>query len=331
MARTDSAPLPGTPRPRNQQPAPSGVGGGGGGGKGGGKKPADPYAAAQAKADRKEREAKAKAAAKYRGNAETLNKQVAAIQKSLTTGFITALQQRLANSALTYKQDDAILMEGYGKRVQSLKDAQADNAKAQADQSFMNLTNRGRERASAVSEAMANGAGESDTLKSQLMSLRNWNANEAEGTRAFYDGLRSTNSVLTDLNVDTKTGRADILNEYNTNQDQAYTTYHNQMSEGYTQLGNIYGQQAQEYGNAAEMSGSAKDKKAKRRRDSLSGTSFMNAANETAKVWKNPGLGDLANWQGEGPIQGETNASNFANATTVETKKRPEGAALRKW
>jgi hypothetical protein len=142
-------------------------------------------------------------------------------------------------------------------RSASLATDEANNEKAAADSSMLNDTNRIRERASSIVEAMAQGAGESDTLKAQMMSLRNFDANQNEINRAFHDSQRSINASRLDLALDTHNARVNMVTEANADREQLWTTFYNQTSETQTQLGNALGQQAEYYGLAREAARNA--------------------------------------------------------------------------
>lgn len=344
MARSDggggSIPIYKPPKPKvvthhgttsvtSSSPKPRTTGSGGGGGKGGsgggGGGGSNPYLAAQKKAQHK-------AANRYLQSAKAMQGQIAALKHSLSEGFKSALTQRLANITLVSGQQDAQLLEGYGQRVKSLEGAAKDNEASEADASFQNLGNSARERANAVSEAMNNGAGESDVLKAGMMSLRSWDANQGDVNRSFFDTLRSVNSSLTDLNVDTKTSRMNVASQANADRDQVYSQYYGQRSETLTQLGNLYGQQGEYYGMAQEQVGSKKTKGLRRKAVHASDNAFMRASKANAQVWDNPGVGDLANWQGREQFGGEVNNNRIETAVTNEpVKAKPEGATLRKW
>ena len=195
---------------------------------------------AERRAIARENAAKKKAAERYKEQAKTLQKQADALKTALSGGYKEALDKRLGSIDLIRQQQDATLLGGYQHRVGSLEGAKSDSDKAEADSSFSNLTNRARERGNAMSEAMLQGAGESDVMRTQLMSLRNWNANQSEISRSYFDGLRSINSSLTDLNVDTKTGRLNVESQANSDASQSWTQYYNQMADSWTQLGNIF-------------------------------------------------------------------------------------------
>lgn len=304
----------------------SGGSGGSGGGGGGG------ISGAEKRMNAKENAAKRKAAEKYRNQAKTLQQQADALKKALNGGYSKALSERLANSLKVYKQQDDALLEGFGQRAEGLRGAAQDNEKARGQTGNANLLNRGRERASAVSEAMLQGSGESDLFKAQMMSLRNWSANQGEANRSFFDSLRSVNSSITDLNVDTKTARLNAESQLNNDRDQLYTQFYNQKSEAYTQLGNIAGQQAELYGLAKEQ-GSKKSGKDQKKYSNRSGDYFEAASDYATRVHKNPGnSAGIMNWRGQEEIEGYQNDSKFENAATnVKRAKKPEGAKLRSW
>ena len=313
-------------KPKTSVPAkPLGTGGGGGS-KGGGGGGGNPYLAAQKKAQ-------SKAAQRYLQQAKSMQGQIAALKNSLSEGFKSALNQRLANIQLVQGQQDSILMDGYNQRVKSLEGAAADNEKAEGAVSFQNLGNAARERANAVQEAMNQGAGESDVLRTGLMSLRNWSANQAEANRSYFDTLRSVNSSLGDLNVDTKSARANIASQANADRDQVWSQFHQQKSETFTNLGNLFGQQSELYGMANEQVGSKKTQKLRKNAVAKSDDAFMKASRQNAKVWENPGIGsEILNWQGRGDFQADVGPRTIGQAASDEpVKAKPEGATLRKW
>lgn len=290
--------------------------------------------AAEKRAIARENKAKAKAAARYRAQAETLGLQAKALKRSLgSEGFIKALNTRLANANLVYSSQDKQLLEGYEDRVGSLERSGADNEAAKEDSTFGNLTNRARERTLAVNEALLHGAGESDVLKAQMMSLRNWGANQGEVNRSFFDSLTSINNSLTDLNVDTKTARLNAETQLNSDKDQLWTQYYNQQAETYTQLGNVQGQQAELYGMANEQKSSGSSKSKQKSSSKASGASFMQASKFATSTWKNPGnSSQLVNWEGRERMEGRANETVLRDTgPSIPEAKKPEGASLRAW
>ena len=307
--------------------------GGGGRPKGGGG--GDPYKEALARQERKEAHAKRAASDRYLKQAAGMQGQITALRNSLSSrGFLKALRQRLANVDIVTRQADANLMDGYRERVGQLRGAASDNEKAAGDSSQQNLMNRARERANAVSEAALQGAGESDQLRSQVMSLRNWAANQAEIDRGYFDTVRSINSSLTDLNVDTKNARLNVAAQGNADRDQAYTDYFNQRSETFTQIGNLFGQRSELYGLANEQVGSKKTRRLRDQAIRRSDSAFMSASRENARIWKNPGVPKrIRNWEGVDDFETPAPAPVGRSIVTdlSEPRKAPEGATLRKW
>lgn len=281
----------------------------------------------------KQREQERKAAQKYLDQAATIGLQAKALRLALSKkGFLRELRIKLGNVQRVQRQTDLILRRDYRERVGSLENTAEDNEKAAGAQAFANSTNRSRERANAVSEAMAQGAGESDLLRTQEMSLRNWNANQSEVNRSFFDTLTSVNSSLNDLTIDTRTARVNNVVEANADREQLWTMYHDQRSEALTQLGNVLGQQAEYYGLANEMVGSKKTRGKQKGASKKSGAAFTNASREAGKAWRNPGVrASLRNWEGAADFEGQMNNSKFIESPTELAPKRPEGATLRKW
>jgi hypothetical protein len=210
------------------------------------------YAAAQRQRDLATRD-------RYVEDASQLSGQIRALRHALGPKgeFKDALKKRLGNIDLVLGEQLADLDKAELARSASLATDEANNEKAAADSSMLNDTNRIRERASSIVEAMAQGAGESDTLKAQMMSLRNFDANQNEINRAFHDSQRSINASRLDLALDTHNARVNMVTEANADREQLWTTFYNQTSETQTQLGNALGQQAEYYGLAREAARNA--------------------------------------------------------------------------
>lgn len=299
--------------------------------KGGGSSAPNSYASAYRQQKRDEARAKHKASTRYMEQAATLGKQAAALRHALgKKGFRHNLSQQLANLRLVTKQQDQSLMHDYRTRVGSLKMAKGDNEKAANAQGFANLANRSAERTAALSEATANGAGESDMLRAQQMSLANWNANQNEISRSFFDTLTSVNSSLRDLNTDTRTARINNALAADSDRGQLWQHYYDQRSESLTQLGNTLGQMSEYYGMAKEADGRG----GKRRRETSrrSGNAFMQAAKNAGNAYKSPGVPKkLLGWDGHDDFEGRLNGSELPAAGHEMEQKKPEGATLRSW
>ena len=302
---------------------------GGSGGSGGGGGSSDPYAYAK----RQERKADNEAFRLYMDQAATMQQQIDALQIALgKKGFRANLKAGLRNINLAYRQADRELMRGYRDRVGSLKQAEEDNTKAAAAQMVANLGNRSRERANAMSEAMQNGAGESDVLRAQQMSLRNWQANETEIKRGFFDTRSSINSSLTDLTTDTRSQRMSVAAQANADREQEWQSYYDRRSETLTALGNALGQQAEYYG-LANQAVSGRGARAKQKHASnLSGDAFADASRTAGKAYESPGVDKkLRKWDGRAEFNDRVTNAQWASASTELATAKPEGATLRKW
>ncbi len=239
---------------------------------------------------------------------------VKALKSLLESGFKNALTTRLNNISRSYKTLDADILKGYKERSLQLVGSRKDNEKAEADQSFANLANRARENQDILAQAAEQGAGETDTLKSQLMALQNWDTNQGEINRSFFDTMRSVNAAITDLNADTRSARINAATQMIGDQEQARATYRNQMSETAAQLGNLV---ANPYSNAYK-------KNAKY---------YATMAEQAATVDKTPAVDKrISEWQGTlQPSEAKLNNTKLKDVDTVKPQKKPEGATLRAW
>ncbi len=311
--------------------------GGGGGASDGG------YAASLAAAKRSQK-ARDKAGRKnYKTQAEILKAQADSLRAALAgAGFMSALEQRLRNIDLNLGQQRVILEDDYEARADTLEGASEDNEKAFTDTSAANTANRARERQNAITQAMSQGAGESDLMRAEQMSLRSWDANQGDVNRSYFDTLRSINSSLTDLNVDTRTGLAGLHLQANQDRDAAWTNYYDQMSKTWTQLGNTLGQGSSNAGQAAQISndpdsgiGKKGRKQDRRDRDQMAAQAekaYNKAAGFTGKAFADPGLPpSIQDWEGRDPITGYTSTSVYLGGDQAPERKKPEGAKLRSW
>lgn len=242
------------------------------------------------------------------------NPQIKALEELLDKGFAAARDIKLANIKKITEQQDAELMRGYEARTTSLLAADKDNEKAESDASFANLANRARETGNMLDEFIVQGAGETDMLKAQLMSLRNWDSNQADVNRSYFDTQRSVNSAINDLNATTRTARINLQTEALADMEQVHTNYYNQRADAYTQLGNI---RANPHSDSYKKD--AKD--------------YENMAKEASQAWTNPGINkSLRDWNGTVKPTEDTLTNTKVQAMQLQEKiKRPEGSTLRRW
>ena len=240
--------------------------------------------------------------------------QLTALQGLLKGGFAKAREQKLKNAFTLYAAQDKDLVNGYNSRMAGILKSRDDNEKSEVDASFANLSNRARESTDLLAQAASQGAGETDTLKTQLMAIRNWDANQADVNRSYFDTQRSINSSIADLNADSRTARMNLAVDALGDYDQIWTNYYNQRADAYTQMGNIH---ANPYSDSHDPKS----------------TAYAGMAKEASSAWKNPGVNkSLQNWKGSVQEQErKLNNSAYKGADTVNNIKRPEGSTLKKW
>ena len=240
--------------------------------------------------------------------------QLTALQGLLKGGFAKAREQKLKNAHTLYAAQDKDLVNGYNSRMAGILKNRDDNEKSEVDASFANLSNRARESTDLLAQAASQGAGETDTLKTQLMAIRNWDANQADVNRSYFDTQRSINSSIADLNADSRTARMNLAVDALGDYDQIWTNYYNQRADAYTQMGNIH---ANPYSDSHDPKS----------------TAYAGMAKEASSAWKNPGVNkSLQNWKGSVQEQErKLNNSAYKAADTVNNIKRPEGSTLKKW
>lgn len=281
---------------------------------------------------------RSRASQRYLDDAKTIQQQIDALKIALgDEGYRKALQRQLENTFGWQRASDREILSGYDDRVGALRGSARDNERRQADQGFMNLTNRGRERANAMSEATLQGAGESDLLAAQGASLRNWSANQSDIDTAYFDTLRGINTSLVDMTADTHQARVQNVLDYQTNRNSLWSEYYGNRGDTYTALGNALGQQAEYYSLANEQIAS-KDVKGKGTSAAeLSGNYFSKASRMTGMAWKAPPVPKaIRNWEGAGVIDDRGFDSTYHGPTSsqsgsADTTPKPEGATLREW
>ena len=235
-----------------------------------------------------------------------------------------------------------------------------DNEKSESDSSFTNIANRAREKQDLVTQALSHGAGESDVLKTQLQALRNWSVNQGDINRSFFDTRTAINAGVTDLNTATQQG---MMNEdLSTNMAKAgrWDDFYEAMASSYSDMANL---DQSNYLLSGEISAAEKqrgyaegvlnwlnegkafaDYETPRLATMAAAkaapyeSQYANlAAQMTGSTWTNPGLSDKTkNWRGMEQSQTTlTNTQPWNAQDNTEggtpTKKRPEGATLRRW
>ena len=242
--------------------------------------------------------------------------QVSALDQLLKSGFAEARDQKLANVQRVYRQQDDDIFKSFKERFGSLEESARDNDMAEADSSFSNMVNRAREAGDLVAQAATQGLGETDNLRSQLMAIRNFDSNQGDINRSYFDTLRSVKTSQTDLIADTRNARINLASDMLGDYDQIWNNYYNQRADAYTQIGNI---RANPYSDSYQANAG----------------DYAKMAAEASTVWKNPGVDQsLLDWTGSGakPVQERALMNtNLGAAETAPRIKKPEGSTLRAW
>jgi hypothetical protein len=293
----------------------------GGGGGGGG--------TAESRAIARENEAKAKAAKRFLEQASNLEAQAKALKYALDVSFKQGLDKNLANLDKNLKEALGILQQGHALRATEFRRFGSDTEKAAASEAEQGLGNLVRERQDTMSALLEQGAGETDALKSMVLSARNWAANANDSNRAYFDTMRSVNQGIMDLNVDTQSALANTTTESQSERARQWQEYYNRRSETWTQLGNIRGQQRDYYAQVKEMGGKTPDEKAAKK---ASEDAYMNAAKEAGNVYKQPGLPDwIKNYKGQEQLTARQANTDLAATPKFQVEGKAQGGTLRKW
>ena len=283
--------------------------------------------------------------------------QLSALKKLVGGGFQKVRDQKLSDVIQEYKNNDAVVLKGYKDKVGSLRKVRSDNDKAEADQSFANLANRGREIGDQLAQAALQGAGETDTLRGQFMAVRNWDANQADVNRSYFDTTRSINSSLQDLNSDVRQQRVNLATGMLGDKAQVYDDYYKSRADAYTQMGNIY---ANPYSDSYSKTGGSFSSTASQQKYDKKLTAYKAATKKPVKgkpapkkpakpktnlsaydkvaeaasaQWNNPGVDKkILNWSGtEKAVEGRLNNTQPGMRDLENPVKRPEGSTLKKW
>jgi hypothetical protein len=316
--------------------------GGGGGGGGGTNRPPTPTStsgsgssydprAAEARAVARANADKRKAGQRYLKQAGNLEHQAKALRRALTQEFAKNRDTNLGNVQQRLTENLGILKDDAKKRGGILDEAATNTEVATGQQENQTLTNAVRERADAMSMLMEQGMGETDQMRAMLMAARNMNANQNEGNRSYFDSMQSINSSITDLNADTRTALANTFGEAEAERGRIWENYYSKRNQGFTQLGNIRGQQADAYANAREMGVSPGAGKEKAAQAGMKGN-YEAAATEAGKAYKEKALPDwMKNWEGTARRNAQVQNTNLASAITIDKAEKAEGASLRRW
>jgi hypothetical protein len=299
--------------------------GGGGGGGSNSARAAENRAVARQKASEK------KAGKRFLEGAANLELQAKALRHALKIDFAKSRDNNLADIGMVLAQNIAALKKGSADRSVQLLGAASDTEKATADTAEHGISNVFRERQDTLSGILQQGAGETDTMRAMLMSARNWHENASENNRSYFDTIRSINTSITDLNVDTKNALIETSTNAEAERDRIWQSFYDRRSETFTQLGNVKGQQADYYAQAKEM-GVKPKKGVEKAAEKAMERAFMDAALEAGKGYTQKALPAwVTDYKGTEMVKAVQSNSNLSAAMTLDPVEKAEGATLRKW
>jgi hypothetical protein len=264
---------------------------------------------------------------------------------TLLQGVSRSLQTKMGQIKQTYKSS-----------LGDFQEALSSNDASESDSSFSNLINMTRERGDAVAQALSQGAGESDVLRSQLGALRNFSANQSEINRSYYDTRSSVESGLTDLANATRTSRINEELQANADRGAIFDDYYGSMADTFSQLANIDSQQYLLRGERGTLQSRIGAERSlidwvaggrdaadfvspdieRQRTKEYTSDYARRAADFTGRVWDDPGVSqgtrDWKGWEAQATSLGSSRRpENQGVAAAPSIRKRPEGATLRTW
>lgn len=270
-----------------------------------------------------------------------LAQQIAALEGS-AGGIQTGLDTQISNAEEQLSLRNQLSKRAFEDSLAGLNQRLTSTESATADTSQAAALNRARERSSAMSEAMLHGAGESDLLRTDQMSLRNWAANQGEINRVYFDTVDDFNNGVREANNQRYADIAQQQGDYVADVGGAYSNYYDAMQQTYLQQAQAAEQAAglastQQQLAAEPLSGARNKKAAKRlKRQTRKAYGQANDAFEQAMqyanmAWDAPGSSELDAFQPAAPRKGYLSSSNIASVGGGTQRRRPEGATLRRW
>lgn len=193
------------------------------------------------------------------------------------------------------------------------------------------ISNTVRERQEAMTQLLANGAGETDAMRAMLMAARNWQANAGEANRAYYDTMASTNAGITDLSLDTETAMANAWRGAEAEKDRLWKEYYKSRADTHTSSRDIYNQMLAHYRTAEAYDVEPKKGKKKAAKEGMADEANA-AAVEMSKSYRQKKLPRWISGYSAGPqLAARQSNSDLASAMTIEPTVKSEGASLRRW
>lgn len=314
------------------------------------------YTGAQDKLDSLRDQLKAKKAQRQVNDAN-----IEATKQLVSGGLDKSRDSLLAGITRDFSTKRTQIQTAFDSALTDFQGDLRDNEKTEADASFANTANRARESGDAMTQALSQGAGESDILKSQLQALRNWSANQGDVARSFFDTRNSVNSGIADLNSSTKNTLLNTESQANADRRNTWESYFESMSNAFSEMAKadqnnyLLDEESKAIRDAMDSpkdlldwlnsgkDASDYDSRKRKKRSTLSGNGSYRSpwAEEAARLasqsWETPESNEAAQFRGGAMSEGSLNASSIhalraaTGAGTTAKSKKPEGANLRRW
>jgi hypothetical protein len=259
-----------------------------------------------------------------------LRKQAEALLIALgSEGFQKRLTQQIANIDQAFRQAEELTLQQFELGKTELEKQGVTNEAQRSRGLLDSVLNAGRERAEALSEAAANGAGLIDSLRVQAASLRNWQFNTAEAQTDFMDSQQSLESAASELENTVLAQRSSAWRTAEQGRAQAYASYYSDRAEVLTDIGNKYGEAAQYWGSANELEPNAGRAGGQASDKDLADRYFREASQEAGKSYAERAIPEsITKWKGNTRINKE---NPLAFARVEFSAEEAEGARLRRW
>ena len=295
-------------------------------GRGSGGSGIDPAAAAAAAAAEAAAEAAAKAAARAQSEKENAATQdIINTLLSMREGYLTGRDKQLENADAIFAEALTGIGSQYDQTIADLGHAQRRNEEDEGAKTGAIRSNRAREQTSIQEQLIAQGAGETDALRSMVQAFENADANQLEVTTSYADTLNSVDSNVRQTNAATENARRNAWGQKEDSRAQAYEDYY----KNYTQL--MTDVQRTAAGNTNVDS----DYSVAFNPD-FQGLNILDEVKRYAGEvydWEAPDATWAGAWAGQKKNIGgkKTTATSLAGLTTLGGLKRAEGVDLREW
>lgn len=271
-------------------------------------------AAAEAKAKKAGKDQTAKENAATQSIIDTLLKTLGGYEQGRNTAF--------ANADKTLQSTLAGILANYSNAMGDYEASAEANRQDEASKSAANVQNRARERMGNLAQVLSQGGGETDALRALLTVFQNYDANQLDVTRSFFDTERGINSQIAGANSQAETNRRSAWQQFQEARSQAENDYYKNYMDVWTNAQRTAAQNTNvdsDYSSAfnANFGGKNAEEEAAR----YAGKQYQVESKD--EDW-------YKNFEGRKEGQDtKTTSTSRAGTVTVRAPKAAEGATLR--